>query len=945
MNYGGSRHDTYSSIPSLTRGLIKGGRVNDRSFAMLTAGHKGGYTRPWEPVNKAADCSTYGSSAGGGRRPWEDNRGRNQQQEDRSCALANHSLPPPPPPPPPRFMQPPVTSSRPPPPPPQLVPPPPPPPPPPVILSRRPQEPNLTGFIGDRDATHRGQLPPAAPMVGNRGPQQFEGQWRGPQFDRKRPRVEHGDINRDSRSFHSRVVDSRNERRPDGIHKQQQWAPIDERRGAYNRGEEWTVGDFHLLEGSSLPNDRANQADASRVINDKREEELPTAAPKKKKIIMMGEVSAVKPMKAERSSAPAPTPTVETRIETNVNDGLKEDKKALTSAVPQKQRRRKSVSGEPSTSKQRISGATKEKERKEKIVVAPVVLEAVEERRASSEAVLSSSEEEMIKPRVDWGSLEAEAKKNALQLLEKRKREREEAERRAHELGTSVPEFIGWSHPSPIKKKRRRKVAPVEGEEVAAADGTEGSYVTADANNEVVTHVGVVETVPKKKVVRRKPMDPSSEVGASSELVDDLPAVERRPIARKKGTAKRRTAAVVLSASDNLEAIPSSPKQQDNPSIESAESFIARAPPATIYTTTHEYTSVANSSQSSHIHSEPIADHEVLNDAVDTSNSNSTVSVDASASVPAPQQRRGKRKIKFVYLSDEEEQPPPTFDWSQLEKQAKMQAKELLAQRRASKGEIEADVPADMLEPACEGWVRRSVRAAGVTVLESNSTKKLLSMIKTNHEDVEVCKLHHWIGPDANTGVLNAVLEALHENTNCQALYMQNFNEGVSDDQIDALLTILRKGNIWCLNLGELYKVSQKCWWRFCEELRQTHVTHLYISEHVISSELKTKLRDVIRANRSKHIRHKDINNLHVIERCTHCWWNPWNAASLQAAMLARGMTPRSQSASHKNIEARTPDGDPNPPQVKAAMNAHACSSTSESHGDGMQNSAIHGAV
>ena len=49
---------------------------------------------------------------------------------------------------------------------------------------------------------------------------------------------------------------------------------------------------------------------------------------------------------------------------------------------------------------------------------------------------------------------------------------------------------------------------------------------------------------------------------------------------------------------------------------------------------------------------------------------------------------------------------------------------------------------------------------------------------------MEVLKLHHYLGPDVNTAVINAVLEALSINSNCQALYIQNFNDGFQDEQV-----------------------------------------------------------------------------------------------------------------------------------------------------------------
>jgi hypothetical protein len=104
------------------------------------------------------------------------------------------------------------------------------------------------------------------------------------------------------------------------------------------------------------------------------------------------------------------------------------------------------------------------------------------------------------------------------------------------------------------------------------------------------------------------------------------------------------------------------------------------------------------------------------------------------------------------------------------------------------------------------------------------------------------------------------------------------------DDQMMHLLRILQspKCRIWCLNIGETYNVSNKSWKKFAKGLRHTKVTHMYASEHTITPELKERFRDVIRDNRIKHTMHNDPNNLHVIVRCTHCWWNPINAEKLQ---------------------------------------------------------------
>jgi hypothetical protein len=81
-------------------------------------------------------------------------------------------------------------------------------------------------------------------------------------------------------------------------------------------------------------------------------------------------------------------------------------------------------------------------------------------------------------------------------------------------------------------------------------------------------------------------------------------------------------------------------------------------------------------------------------------------------------------------------------------------------------------------------------------------------------------------------------------------------------------------------------QVTVDRWWQFCDELKDTHVTHMYLSEHVVEGDLKNDMRAVIRANRSKHERHRSYDNLAVIERCTNMWWNPINAQKLQVCVL-----------------------------------------------------------
>lgn len=193
--------------------------------------------------------------------------------------------------------------------------------------------------------------------------------------------------------------------------------------------------------------------------------------------------------------------------------------------------------------------------------------------------------------------------------------------------------------------------------------------------------------------------------------------------------------------------------------------------------------------------------------------------------------------------------------------------------------------------------IRRSKRRVGASVLDMPRTKKLLELIRADAPEVEVLRLHHYLGPGVGTVVIDAVLDALMENRNCQALYIQNFNDGFGDEQLVALARVLRAGNIWCLNVGENYRVSLAAWWEFAHQLQQTKVTHAYISDHVIPSELKHAMRKAIRDNRTKHTRHNEASNIHVIRHCKNMWWNPINSSALKQQLLRRNPGTRSSAS------------------------------------------------
>jgi len=146
-----------------------------------------------------------------------------------------------------------------------------------------------------------------------------------------------------------------------------------------------------------------------------------------------------------------------------------------------------------------------------------------------------------------------------------------------------------------------------------------------------------------------------------------------------------------------------------------------------------------------------------------------------------------------------------------------------------------------------ENFVRRSFRNPSLNLLNKKDVTNFIEKIKSNHKDTIILKVKNHIFSDINSDVLNQIIESLNENSVCQALYLQNLSEAFRDEQLTNLLSLLKTKSIWCLNLGENYNISTRMWQTFCNELENTFVTHLYVSEHVIAAKLKIRMREAIR--------------------------------------------------------------------------------------------------
>jgi hypothetical protein len=161
--------------------------------------------------------------------------------------------------------------------------------------------------------------------------------------------------------------------------------------------------------------------------------------------------------------------------------------------------------------------------------------------------------------------------------------------------------------------------------------------------------------------------------------------------------------------------------------------------------------------------------------------------------------------------------------------------------------------------------------------LERSDVRNLLSdLAQSNVRCVpKTLRLKNYVNSDVSTQVIDAIFNALLDNEFVEALYCHNFENGMTDPQIDLLIKVLKKGRIWCLNVGENFRVSRDGWTRLADSLGETNVTHIYVSEHIISSEMKKDIIATVRRNRLKDVRHLDYGRVEMINKIGQMWWNP----------------------------------------------------------------------
>jgi hypothetical protein len=99
---------------------------------------------------------------------------------------------------------------------------------------------------------------------------------------------------------------------------------------------------------------------------------------------------------------------------------------------------------------------------------------------------------------------------------------------------------------------------------------------------------------------------------------------------------------------------------------------------------------------------------------------------------------------------------------------------------------------------------------------------------------------------------------------------------------------VLKLRRIWAVNVGENFGTTLDGWRRFAAALPLTNVQYMYASEHhFLRTDLKTRMRDAIRVNRTAQRGAHDA----AVVRCVGNMWCVTTAAHTQAhANKARGV-------------------------------------------------------
>lgn len=170
-------------------------------------------------------------------------------------------------------------------------------------------------------------------------------------------------------------------------------------------------------------------------------------------------------------------------------------------------------------------------------------------------------------------------------------------------------------------------------------------------------------------------------------------------------------------------------------------------------------------------------------------------------------------------------------------------------------------------------------RIKGGNPMEKKDFRLLIELILGNSTAFEaqgrILRIKNYIPCDASPLEIDLILAALRKNSRIEVLYIQNFERGMTDQQLYHLVEVLKeRRQIWAVNIGENYQITPVAWEWFIDNLPFTSIGYTYLSEHHIDAPTKRRIIELVRNNRKRDEK-ECPRDPEVCMRVGNMWWNP----------------------------------------------------------------------
>ena len=229
---------------------------------------------------------------------------------------------------------------------------------------------------------------------------------------------------------------------------------------------------------------------------------------------------------------------------------------------------------------------------------------------------------------------------------------------------------------------------------------------------------------------------------------------------RNQVSSKKRAGIAMKTASSLLDSSSSDTNDSDDSTSSASEMSVTSKPRKKTASPSSSDSSSSSDNDSSSSDDEPSS-------SSDSSESSDSESSDSESSSDGDNYRKSKLK-----LAEKRKLTKPT---EINVKPEGGQSNVTNSSRPLTSAEVRAILAKDDKKcAASSNWVRRSTRQPSRSAITSKNVKMMVDLLQMNDSDMVVLKCKKYINdPDTPCVIIDAILDALENNSNCQALYIQ----------------------------------------------------------------------------------------------------------------------------------------------------------------------------